>query len=128
MKITPYLFLILFCLIFLNSSHLIYFNIFTHSLPFGIYMKTTGTPQKGDYAASCLTPRIAQYGISRRYLAQGNCDTGTVLVLKMIKGLPGERFVMKNKFLEINGYSYRIMDHDSSGRALGFFINRRKAF
>ena len=88
-KIRPWLLLVLFGLIILNFTHIVYFNIFTHSLPYGIYMKINGTPQRGDYAASCLTPEIAQYGIDRRYLAQGNCDTGTVRVLKMIKGFPG---------------------------------------
>ena len=71
-------------------------------------------------------PEIAQYGIARHYLAQGNiCDTGTVPVLKMIKGLPGDHFVVKNGFLEINGHLYRIMDKDSSGRALkGFYKHK----
>jgi len=126
MKVTYCLLLILSGLIILNLTHMMYFNIFTHSLPLGIYMKIKATPQRGDYAASCLTPQIAQYGISRHYLARGNCDTGSVLVLKMIKGLPGDHFDVKNKFLEINGYSYRIMDDDSSGRSLRVFYRQRE--
>ena len=125
-KIRPWLLLILSGLIILNFTHIVYFNIFTHSLPHGIYMKINGTPQRGDYAASCLTQEIARYGIDRRYLAQGNCDTGTVRVLKMIKGLPGDYFVVKNGFLELNGYSYFIMDKDSSGRTLRSFYKQRE--
>jgi len=120
------LLLILFGLVILNFTHLIYFNIFTHSLPYGIYMKIKSNPQRGDYAASCLTKEIAQYGIDRRYLAQGNCNTGTVLALKMIKGLPGDYFAVKNGFFEINGYSYHIMDQDSSGRALRAFYKQKE--
>jgi conjugative transfer signal peptidase TraF len=116
-----WLLLILFGLIILNFTHIFYFNIFTHSLPYGIYMKIKGIPQRGDYVASCLTQEIAQYGIDRRYLAKGNCDTGTVRVLKMIKGLPGDHFVVKNGFLSLNGDSYLIMDKDSSGRTLKVF-------
>ena len=113
MKTIQWLLLILSGLIILDFSQIVYFNIFTHSLPYGIYMKINGSPQREDYAASCLSQEIAQYGIARRYLAQGNCDTGTVRVLKMIKGLPGDHYAVKNGFLELNGHSYFIMDKDS---------------
>jgi type IV secretory pathway protease TraF len=89
-------------------------------------MKIKGIPQRGEYAASCLTEEIARYGIDRRYLEQGNCDTGTVRVLKMIKGIPGDHFIVKNGFLRLNGYSYHIMDKDSSGRTLKLFYNRKE--
>ena len=123
-KIRQWPLLVLFGLIILNFTHIVYFNIFTHSLPYGIYIRIKSTPQRGDYAASCLTPEIAQYGIDRRYLAQGNCDTGTVRVLKMIEGLPGDYYAVKNGFLELNGHSYSIMDKDSSGRTLRSFYKR----
>lgn len=121
-----WLLLILFGLIIVNFTHIVYFNIFTHSLPHGIYMKINGTPQRGDYAASCLTQEIAQYGIARGYLAQGNCATGTVGVLKMIKGLPGDHYALNNGFLELNGYSYPIMDLDSLGRTLKVFYKQKE--
>lgn len=126
MKTIPWLLLILSGLIILNFTHFIYFNIFTHSLPYGIYTKIDGVPKKGDYAASCLTQEIALYGIARRYLFSGNCTTGTVPVLKIIKGLPGDHFMVKNGFLELDGHSYRIMDKDSSGRRLKDFYKRRE--
>jgi conjugative transfer signal peptidase TraF len=127
MKMIRWLLLILFGLIFLNFTHIVYFNIFTHSLPYGIYMRIKGTPQRGDYAASCLTEEIAQYGINRRYLEQGSCNTGTVRILKIIKGLPGDHFVFKNGFLELNGYVYPIMNKDSSGRTLKFFYKQQES-
>ena len=116
-----WLLLVLLILITLNFTHIIYFNIFTHSLPYGIYIRTKGTPQRGDYAATCLTAEIARYGIDRGYLAPGNCATGTVLVLKMIKGLPGDHIVIKNSALELNKTQYLIKEKDSSGRQLKVF-------
>ena len=63
-------------LIYLHLSHLLFFNIYTHSLPHGIYIQKDGAPQRGDYAVSCLTNEIAQYGIRQGYLVQGNCQDG----------------------------------------------------
>ena len=125
MKITQWLLLVLSGLIILNLTHVFYFNIFTHSLPYGVYMKVKGVPQRGEYASTCLTSEIAQYGINRGYLAEGKCDTGTVPVLKIIKGLPGDHFVIKEGFLRINGYSYPIIGEDSSGRVLNIFYRQK---
>ena len=126
MKTIQCLLLVLLGLIISGFTHIIYFNIFTHSLPYGIYIRINGTPQRGDYAASCLTQEIARYGIARCYLAKGNCDTGTVRVLKLIKGIPGDHFVVKNGFFELNGNSYHIMDKDSSGRTLAVFYTQKE--
>src|ERR1039457_350565 len=101
-----WLLLVLCGLFILNSTHLFYFNIFTHSLPFGIYMRIKAMPQRGDFASTCLTREIAQYGIDRSYLAQGNCDTGTVPVLKLIKGIPGDQFAVNKGLLDLNGHLY----------------------
>jgi conjugative transfer signal peptidase TraF len=124
MERIQWLLLILFGLIVLNLTHILYFNIFTHSLPSGIYMKMKGDPKEGDYAASCLTQEIAQYGINRGYLVKGICDTGSVLVLKKIKALPGEHFEVRNGSFEINGHGYPMWSHDSSGRTLKVFYKQ----
>jgi conjugative transfer signal peptidase TraF len=124
-KITQWLLLILSGLIILNLTGMLYFNIFTHSLPYGIYLRINGLPRRGDYAASCLSREIVRYGIDRHYLGPGNCDTGTVLVLKMIKGIPGDPYAVHNGFLELNGYLYAIMRNDSSGRILKVFYNQK---
>jgi len=121
-----YLLLILLVLVTLNFTHIVYFNIFTHSLPYGIYLRIEGTPQRGDYAASCLTSEIARYGMDRGYLAPGNCDTGSVLVLKIIAGLPGDHFVVKNGALELNGRQYPVREKDSTGRALKVFYPQKE--
>ena len=57
-------------LLIVNYTHLLFFNIFTHSLPYGIYIRKAGEPHRGDYAVSCLTKEAAAYGIKRGYLAQ----------------------------------------------------------
>lgn len=126
MKTIYGLFLVLCVLIPLNFIHSIYFNIFTHSLPYGVYIKIKGVPQRGDFAATCLTQEIAQFGITRGYLAKGNCDTGTVRVLKKIIGMPGDRFIVNNGFLELNGSLYPILNFDSSGRTLKLFYKENK--
>lgn len=120
------LFLILGILICLNYSHLFYLNIFTHSLPHGIYIHASGTPKMGDYAVTCLTPEIAKYGIDRGYLSRGNCDTGTVPVIKIIYGLPGNHFFIEDGLLDVDGIQCPISNHDSQGRALKSFYKSNK--
>jgi conjugative transfer signal peptidase TraF len=119
-------FFIISALIIFNLSHDLYFNIVTHSLPYGIYMRINGVPERGDFAASCLTAEIARYGIDRRYLAPGNCPTGSVMVLKMIKGVPGDHYLLKDGFLELNGRQYPIKPKDSSGRPLKIFYKQKE--
>jgi len=121
-----FLFILILLLMVLDLTRIIYLNIYTHSLPYGIYMKIEGIPKREDYAATCLTTEIARYGIERNYLALGICPTGTVRVLKIIKGLPGDDFIIKNGFLELNGYSYPIMQKDSSGRSLKIFYENKE--
>jgi len=121
MKRTYWLLIILLGLIILNILKIFYINIFSHSLPYGIYMKINGLPCRGQYAASCLSDDIAGYGINRHYLDKGNCKTGTVQVLKMIKGLPGDSYTVHDGYLNLKGFAYRIMDKDSSGRKLDLF-------
>jgi len=126
MKITPWLLFLLLGLVGLNATDLLYFNVFTHSLPYGIYLRIQGIPHRGEYASSCLTPEIARYGIARDYLVQGNCGTGTVHVLKKIMGFPGDYFVVNNGLLELNGHAYPIKPVDSSGRLLKVFYSKKE--
>jgi len=119
-----FLFFILVILIILNFSHRLYFNIFTHSLPSGIYLRINGVPERNDYAATCLTTNIARYGIARGYLEQGICSSGSVLVLKIIRGMPGDNFEVKDGVFKINGQSYPLMALDSRGRDLKVFYSK----
>lgn len=121
-----FLLFVLSGLIVLNFFPILYLNIFTHSLPYGVYIKVSGTPRAGDFAASCLTRQIAKYGLERHYLLTGSCGTGTVKVLKKIKGVPGDHFSLKDGFLQLNGDLYGIMDRDSMGRPLRRFYGPKE--
>jgi conjugative transfer signal peptidase TraF len=105
-------------LLILNYSHLFFLNFMTHSMPYGIYIRKGGIPSKGDYAVSCLTPEAADYGIKRGYLVRGNCETGSIEVLKRIEGLPGEQFALKNGILEVGAVKFPVYPNDSQGRPL----------
>ncbi|MBF0511640.1 MAG: S26 family signal peptidase [Candidatus Omnitrophica bacterium] len=89
-------------------------------------MKVDERPHRDAYAAACLPAEIAQYGMARGYLEPGNCSTGTVLVLKQVKGMPGDHYVLQHGFLELNGRLYRIMSKDSLKRPLRIFYNQRE--
>lgn len=119
--ITGVLIFILTSLIFLNLSHRIYLNIFTGSLPSGIYIRVDENPQRGLYAVSCLEPAIAKYGMERGYLEEGACHSGSVPVLKIIKGIPGDSFSIMTGKLCLNGHLYEIHKVDSRGRMLQVF-------
>lgn len=121
-----YLPIILAILVFLNYSHLLFFNFYTHSLPHGIYVRSIGAPKIGDYAVTCLTDEIARYGIGRGYLVAGNCETGSVAVMKIIKGVPGDYFTIKNGHFELKGIEYPILDRDSQGRPLKPFYKANR--
>ena len=120
-----WLLLIISTLIFFYVTPIVYFNFITHSLPNGIYLRVSGVPKRGDYAATCLTPQIAQYGIVRGYLMRGSCVSGTVGILKIIKGVPGDYYSIIKGSLLLNGKLYGVMDRDSSGRALKEFYNTK---
>lgn len=105
----------------ISSDGKIYLNTFTHSMPLGVYWRIDGVPKRGAYAATCLPRDITIYGIAHGYLVKGSCETGSVPVLKMVAGVPGDRFMIRNGRLWMNGVSYRIRDKDSSDRLLKLF-------
>jgi conjugative transfer signal peptidase TraF len=107
-------------LIILYYSHFFFLNIFTHSLPYGIYIRKMGEPHINDYAVSCLSKPVSDYGLKRGYLGPlpGPCSQGSIPVLKVIKGQPGDHYRYLNNSLEINGSIYLILTKDSSGRPL----------
>jgi conjugative transfer signal peptidase TraF len=113
-------------LVIINTTHLFYFNFYTHSLPNGIYIRKCGVPHIGDYAVSCLTPKVAQYGIDRGYLIQGGCDSGSVAVLKIIKGMPGDKYSLRNGQLSVNGMVYLSEPKDSKGRPLEWLYSSKE--
>ena len=94
-------------------------------MPLGVYLRISGTPKRGDYAATCLPNNVTRYAIAHGYLVKGNCDAGSVPVLKMVAGVPGDRFVVLNGRLTVNGETYRIWARDSAGRSLKLFYHEK---
>ena len=120
--------ILIFALI--DQSKHFYLNIYTHSLPSGIYYRIDKSPNIGDYAASCLTPEIAEYGLKRGYLGRGDCSTGIIPIMKVIKGVPGTHFSFKNKIFKVEAVNqkYILKDVDSIGRPLKKFYNTDMGF
>lgn len=58
------------------------------------------------------------------YLVEGNCKTGSIPVMKIIKGLPGDRYSYKNGLLMLNGAQYQQKTQDSSLRPLKTFYRQ----
>ena len=85
----------------------IYFNISSNSLPYGIYYQVKRSPLPGDLVASCLTQKIADYGIRKHYLEKGICDTGIQYVLKRVIASEGDVITIKNNQLYKNNYQLK---------------------
>lgn len=125
MKLLIFISLSLIICLILNTK-VLYFNIFTYSLPSGIYLKVNKSPAIGEYAASCLTQEIANYGLARGYLGKGDCSTGIAPVMKIIEGLPDSWYVNKNREfrVEVNTQQqYILRSLDSQNRPLKIFYN-----
>jgi len=103
----------------------LYFNIYSWSLPPGIYRKVDHAPRKGMFAASCLTVPIAQLGLRNEYLMKGRCRTGIQPVMKKIYGVPGDTVEIIGDRIFINGEEAKgihILDYDSKGRDIYRFF------
>lgn len=107
-------------LTFLLQGH-VFLNIFTNSLPQGVYLRKDGGFVKEEYALTCLTQPIVEYGLERQYLRKGNCKTGIIPVGKVIKAVPGDTFSVINNVLKANGETFLIAQKDSAGRSLKRF-------
>ena len=125
MKKIPFLLLgvagLIWLLVHLLHGH-VFLNIFTKSLPQGIYLRKDGGFKKNEYALTCLNQDVAAFGLERGYLQRGDCKTGIIPVGKIIKGVPGDTYFVDNKSLSINGENFAIEAKDSSGRPLKRFF------
>ncbi|MCA9408677.1 MAG: conjugative transfer signal peptidase TraF [Candidatus Omnitrophica bacterium] len=103
----------------------LYFNIYSSSLPIGIYRKINDTPKKGMFVSSCLTVPIARLGLRNGYLMKGRCRTGIQPVMKRIYGVPGDSISLVNDRILINGEEIagiNVLDIDSKGRKIYRFF------
>lgn len=96
---------------------------FTSSMPAGLYLLASGTPEQFDPAAFCLPPDNPYSGLAktRKYLHAGVCPSGQQPLLKMVVGLPGDSVAIHESGLTVNGQALpgtKRPAYDSRGRAL----------
>jgi conjugative transfer signal peptidase TraF len=90
--------------------------------PAGIYRIATGVPvHRGELVGACLPASIAQEGLARGYLQQGDCPSGTEPVAKIVGALPGDVLEVQPGWVSVDGEVFAdsaVAAHDSIGRRL----------
>jgi conjugative transfer signal peptidase TraF len=90
--------------------------------PAGIYRLASGIPAyRGELVGACLPVSIAQEGIARGYLQQGDCPSGAEPVAKIVGALPGDVLDVQPGWVSVDGQVFAdsaAAAHDSIGRPL----------
>ena len=90
--------------------------------PAGIYRLVRGLSIKhGELVAACLPASIAQEGLARGYLQQGDCPSGGEPVAKIVGALPGDLLEVQPRGVSIDGQVFpdsAVAALDSIGRPL----------
>jgi conjugative transfer signal peptidase TraF len=90
--------------------------------PAGIYRLVRGLSIKhGELVGACLPASIAQEGLARGYLQQGDCPSGAEPVAKIVGALPGDVLEVQPGWVSIDGRVFpdsAVAAHDSIGRPL----------
>lgn len=97
----------------------VYVNIYSNSMPYGLYRKVNRDPQRSSIAATCLNDELAKIGLERGYLDRGRCETGIMPIVKRIVGVEGDQIRIDKGNVMINDVEfsqYKILKHDSKGR------------
>ena len=81
----------------------------TASLPRGLYLLCPGMPERGEYAAFCLSGEFAELARERGYLQAGSCPSGLRPLLKRVAALPGDN---------VDTSALTLLAADSHGRPL----------
>jgi conjugative transfer signal peptidase TraF len=88
--------------------------------PAGIYRIVPGVfVERGELVGVCLPPVIAQEGLARGYLSEGDCPSGAEPVAKMIGALPGDVLEVQSGWVSVDGQVF-----DGSGAAARDSIGR----
>lgn len=98
-------------------------NWYTDSMPRGIYRIEHRLSQRGDIAASCLTPEIVEEGRVRHYLPPfpgRGCSHKLYPMAKYVYGVPGDSVTLKGDEIVINGQPTGLhrLKEDSAGLAM----------
>jgi conjugative transfer signal peptidase TraF len=90
--------------------------------PAGIYRLASGISVKhGELVGACLPASIAQEGLVRGYLQQGDCPSGAEPVAKIVGALPGDLVEVQPGWVSVDGQVFpgsAVAAHDSIGRRL----------
>jgi conjugative transfer signal peptidase TraF len=90
--------------------------------PAGIYRLASGISVKhGELVGACLPASIAQEGIARGYLQQGDCPSGAEPVAKIVEALPGDVLEVQPGWVSVDGEVFAdsaVAPRDSMGRPL----------
>ena len=90
--------------------------------PAGIYRFVPGIPPyRGQLVGACLPASIAQEGLARGYLREGDCPGGTEPVAKIVEALPGDVLDVQPGRVSVDGQVFAdsaVAAHDSMGRPL----------
>ena len=90
--------------------------------PAGIYRIVRGVSVKhGELVGACLPASIAQEGLARGYLQQGDCPSGAEPVAKIVGALPGDVLEVQPGWVSVDGQVFAdsaVAAHDSIGRPL----------
>jgi conjugative transfer signal peptidase TraF len=93
------------------------------SMPLGIYVKKLSPLQRGDVVAVCLDAARQKLGLQRGYLIPGFRCGQTQPLIKKIIAIPGDRVVLTDEIIRVNGKSffYRRLPQDHQGLPLEAF-------
>jgi conjugative transfer signal peptidase TraF len=94
--------------------------------PAGIYHLIAVPAGRGALVAACLPVAIARTGLSRGYLAKGDCPAGAEPVAKVIGALPGDVVELEPGFVAVNGMKFpssQTAARDSAGRPLAHVLS-----
>jgi conjugative transfer signal peptidase TraF len=90
--------------------------------PAGIFRIVRGVSVRhGELVAACLPISIAQEGLVRGYLQQGDCPSGAEPVAKIVGALPGDLVEVQPGWVSVDGQVFpdsAVAAHDSIGRRL----------
>lgn len=90
--------------------------------PAGIYRLVSGIPPyRGQLVGACLPASIAQEGLARGYLREGDCPGGIEPVAKIVEALPGDVLEVQPGWVSVDGKVFAhsaVAAHDSMGRPL----------
>ncbi len=109
-------------LVALGSAFGLRISLTDSAAPAGIYRSVRGGSVKhGELVNACLPASIAQEGLARGYLQQGDCPSGAEPVAKIVGALPGDVLELQPGWVSVGGQVFAdsaVAARDSIGRPL----------